>query len=499
MLNRPLFKYLVAAAAVYVGLHALCIERFPAHAMQASYPFGILAPWLALAACWGVARPRAVRTRFLWTLLCAALLIWAAGMLFSAWEDLFERDTITVAYFSDFLFFFYGAPMLLAISSPTEGERIPLFLWLDALQALMTAFLAYVTIFSIIPFTHEVRHPLPVSLLVITYNMENIVLAGVATLRLLATRNDGEERRFYQVLCSFLWSYAVLVGWYNRMGLALNGHMGLYDLLVEPAFLILAIVAVVHFAHREQVEQPIRRKPLGLFIDNVSPIFFSLALLALGAVLVRQHFYIGISGIVLALAVYGVRATLLQNRYMQAQHDLKAARDQMEAMSLTDSLTGVANRRCFDRTLEVEWRRAVRRRSPLSLLMIDVDYFKNINDRHGHPYGDGCLVKIADALRSALPRSADLLARYGGEEFAVILSATDSRGAEIVAQRMREFVRAASLENPTKLGQCVTISIGVAAYEFPREGTPAAFVEAADAALYAAKNRGRDRIEYAPS
>lgn len=203
------------------------------------------------------------------------------------------------------------------------------------------------------------------------------------------------------------------------------------------------------------------------------------------------------SGIALALVVYAVRATLLQNRYMQAQQELKQARDLMEQVSLTDSLTGVANRRSFDHALDVEWRRAVRRKSPLSLLMIDVDHFKNLNDRYGHRYGDDCLVQIAQALQSALPRSADLLARYGGEEFAAILSATDREGANIVALRMQEFARALNLDNETPIGSSLTISIGVATYEFPHDSSSDGLIEAADGALYLAKRNGRNRIEHA--
>jgi diguanylate cyclase (GGDEF)-like protein len=447
--------------------------------------------------CWRGARAHAVRTRHLWILLCAALAIWAVGIVFAAWEDLAQHNTLTVAYFSDFLFFVYGMPVLLAISSPTEGERNSLFIWLDALQALMTALLTYVTIFSVVPFTHQSSRSLSVPLLLVTYNVEGFGLAGAATLRLLAYTNDGEERRFYQVLCSFLWVYAFCVGIYNHITVVTNEHTGLYDLLVTFPFLFLALSAAFLFERREEAIQFFRKKTLTLFIDNASPIFYTIALLALGATLVRQHFYIGMSGIVVALAVYGIRATLLQSRYMQAQHDLQVARDRMEEMSLTDSLTGVANRRRFDHTLDIEWRRAVRRRSPLSLLMIDVDYFKNLNDRYGHPYGDDCLIRIARALQSALPRSADLLARYGGEEFAVILSATDASGADTVAHRMQEFVRELNLDNETPIGKFITISIGVASYEFPFEGSPATFIEDADDALYLAKRLGRDRIEHA--
>ena len=467
--------------------------------MGASYPFMILTPWLALAVCWWVGRAHAVRTRLLWMLLCAALAIWAVGMLFAAWEDLSQRNSMTGADFSDFLFFIHGMPVLLAISSPTEneGERNSLIMWLDALQMLMTAFLIYVAIFSVLPFTHRAGHSLSVSRLLLTYNVESFALAGAATLRLLAYTSDGEERRFYQVLCSYLWVYALLSALYNHITVVTNEQTGLYDLLTPVPFLFLLLGAACFFGQREETIQSFRRKPLTLFIDNASPIFFTVALLAVGAAVVRQYFYIGMSGIVVALAVYSIRATLLQSRYMQAQQELQAARDLMEEASLTDSLTGIANRRGFDHTLDIEWRRAVRRRSPLSLLMIDVDFFKNLNDRYGHPYGDNCLVRIAQTLQSALPRGADVLARYGGEEFAAILSATDRHGADVVAHRMQEFVRGLNLDNDTPIGSSLTISIGIAAYDFPHESSPAFFIEAADAALYLAKRRGRDRIEHA--
>ena len=497
-LNRPLkSKPVVLSALAFLGMQAACIKLFPAHAMGVSYPFMILAPWLALAVCWWHGRASAVRTRLLWMLLCTALALWGIGILFAAQEDLSLYNPMAGADFSDFLFFLYGMPVLLAISSPTEGERSSAFIWLDAIQVVMTALLIYVAAFSVLPFAHRGVHPLSVSRLLVVYNVEGFALAGAATLRLLAYTNDGEERRFYQVLCSYLWIYAALAALYNYITISTNEKTGLYDLLTCLPFALLAIGVVVLFREPDETIQSSRRKPLTLFIDNASPIFFTVALFLLAAALVREHFYIGMSGIAVALAVYAIRATLLQSRYMQAEQELQGARDKMEAMSLTDSLTGVANRRSFDRTLEVEWRRAIRRKSPLSLLMIDVDFFKNLNDKYGHPYGDACLIEIAQALQSALPRTADLLARYGGEEFGIILSATDARGADTVAFRMREFVRALHLKNETPIGRFVTISVGVATYEFPHEGTSGGLIKAADEALYQAKRRGRDRIEAA--
>jgi diguanylate cyclase (GGDEF)-like protein len=160
-----------------------------------------------------------------------------------------------------------------------------------------------------------------------------------------------------------------------------------------------------------------------------------------------------------------------------------------------DPLTGIANRRRFDTVLELEWNRATRVRQPLSLLMIDVDFFKSLNDRFGHRSGDECLVQIAHTLRDCLPRSGDLVARYGGEEFAVILPLTGQAGAESVAARMQQAVRDLNIENDPAKSPFVTVSTGIATYEFPQRASFTDLVDASDRALYRAKQNGRNRIE----
>lgn len=117
--------------------------------------------------------------------------------------------------------------------------------------------------------------------------------------------------------------------------------------------------------------------------------------------------------------------------------DLEAANRQLEAVSLTDGLTGVANRRCFDEVFREEWRRGVRSGEPLSLLLLDIDHFKKVNDESGHLVGDDCLVRLADCCRQLVRRPGDLLARYGGEEFVVLLPETDIDGASHLAEVLR--------------------------------------------------------------
>ena len=173
--------------------------------------------------------------------------------------------------------------------------------------------------------------------------------------------------------------------------------------------------------------------------------------------------------------------------------DEKRAQVALERLATRDGLTGLANRRCFDDTIHAEWQRAQRQRQPLSLLMVDVDNFKEYNDSHGHQGGDLCLRKVAGAVASEM-RANDLVARYGGEEFAVILPNQSLKGAAIVAERIRQRVERLQLPRKRADGACVTVSIG-AATALPGAGTELGqLIHTADCALYRAKHLGRNRI-----
>ncbi|WP_082507079.1 MULTISPECIES: diguanylate cyclase [unclassified Duganella] len=165
----------------------------------------------------------------------------------------------------------------------------------------------------------------------------------------------------------------------------------------------------------------------------------------------------------------------------------------LEQLATRDGLTGLANRRCFDHTLLAEWQRALRQAQPLSLLMVDVDNFKQYNDAFGHVGGDDCLKRIASAVASEM-RANDLVARYGGEEFAVILPNQSLKGAAIVAERIRCRIEALRLPNSGASQRYVTVSIGAATAIASHEQQPAQLVATADAALYRAKHMGRNRI-----
>ena len=169
----------------------------------------------------------------------------------------------------------------------------------------------------------------------------------------------------------------------------------------------------------------------------------------------------------------------------------KELQETLERLAITDSLTGVYNRRHFFTIIENEILRAVRYKRPLSIIMIDIDHFKEVNDRFGHLVGDQVLAKIAGRVRGAL-RINDIMGRYGGEEFAILLPETCGEDSELVAERLRESVA----ERPFQTDQGklpITISLGVTCLGEDRDISVERLLDEADKALYQAKNAGRNR------
>ena len=185
-----------------------------------------------------------------------------------------------------------------------------------------------------------------------------------------------------------------------------------------------------------------------------------------------------------------VEAGLSEQRY----RDLASS---MEMLATEDSLTGLANRRQFDRAIVTEWSRAIRNAAPISLLLLDVDRFKDFNDLYGHLEGDSCLRTIAHIAANASRRASDTVARIGGEEFAIILPGTPAAGALETAERLRLAVMHRGTPHAANAALVVTVSLGCATI-IPTEASEATeIIAAADAALYAAKNAGRNRVAIA--
>lgn len=173
---------------------------------------------------------------------------------------------------------------------------------------------------------------------------------------------------------------------------------------------------------------------------------------------------------------------------------LDAANQELKRLTSLDGLTGIANRRHFDGVLLREWRRAMRQGEEISVLMCDIDFFKQYNDTFGHQSGDECLRQIAQTLSQTMDRGGDLLARFGGEEFIAVLPGTSLSGASFVAEQMRKAIIQLNIAHPGAAFGQVTASFGVASAVAMPETNPQDLVGAADLALYKAKHRGRNRV-----
>ncbi|WP_293126388.1 diguanylate cyclase [Microcoleus sp. bin38.metabat.b11b12b14.051] len=184
----------------------------------------------------------------------------------------------------------------------------------------------------------------------------------------------------------------------------------------------------------------------------------------------------------------------------QLYRQLAIANQKLQQLATTDGLTGIANRRQFDRVLMLEWRRLAREEMPLSLIMFDIDFFKLYNDFYGHLGGDDCLRQVAGAIASCAKRAGDLPARYGGEEFAVVLPNTSAAGANVVARKICDTIADLKLPHArSSIGPYVTLSCGIATVIPAAEASPDTLISSADSALYQAKSAGKNRICHASS
>jgi diguanylate cyclase (GGDEF)-like protein/PAS domain S-box-containing protein len=179
----------------------------------------------------------------------------------------------------------------------------------------------------------------------------------------------------------------------------------------------------------------------------------------------------------------------------QAEEKILQLQRELEILSYRDSLTGVANRRMFDTVYPVQWAKARDTGHPLSLVIVDIDYFKQYNDHYGHVQGDECLRRVAQALDAAASHPGHLCARLGGEEFVLLLPATDAEGARIKAERCRKLLAQEEIPHARSgAGRLVTVSLGVGTIVPGAGDDPGVFLDRIDRRLYQAKSAGRDRL-----
>lgn len=488
------------AVSVFVCLGLVCVHGllcgiYPAQASYISYFFFVALSLGSAFLCLGRAMNCPPGLRRNWVMVAVALLVWTFATLLAARAQFVQHVSPTAVSIDDLLYLIFFVPLLLAIASPEDRQTIPIFFWLDAIQGLALVYLADIALFGALPFTAEARHPLSTSTLVYAFDIEHCALALFATGRLLVSPRRSAERRFFTILTGFLWVYALCSGIYDQIEITAD-DAGVWDALVDIPLMGIGLAALYIPDGMAGVYRKGRRFTSAL-IDNARPGLLGLAVVAVSVWIgtAKSHNRVAVAGIVGAFMLYGIRAAILQNRFSQTEAALEQARDRLEQLVLQDGLTGIPNRRCFDQRLRLEWARARRTGAPLSLLLIDIDHFKKLNDTHGHLKGDESLTQVARTLQKTLNRPGDLLARYGGEEFVALLPETDETGALSVAERLHKVL--GHTKPVEELERQVTISIGGTTWTTQQaRSTAEAMLDTADRALYLAKQNGRDRTEY---
>ena len=479
----------------FILLHAMGVLLLPAHAIAASYAFLLAAPLLAFACALRRGLMVGLHHSHGWSLIALSMLLWTAGMFTSLCQDLILRNFNVAPGATMLLYILYGVPITYAVATVGVDVRSGMQRGIDAVLAVLLGYLYFVLMFSWTTL-QGVSSRESAEMIAFMLDLENAFLAAMTTIRFFAA-NTPRLRHLFGAVAAFTWLYGLIAAYYNHhVALDVAPDIGtVYDVLIDVPFLVFILMAW-------RIRQPSARAlnpPEGLvrFVRIGSPLLLALSVLAIALLVVRQRFALGVTGVVAAVLGYGLRSILSQVQQIEAVDQLRSDQTVLVELALHDGLTGIPNRRAFEEAIEREWRLALRTQQPVSLLLIDVDLFKQYNDRYGHLAGDDCLRAVAEILTQAVQRPSDLLARYGGEEFVLILPSTPPSGARDVAERLCNLVQQRHLHRDDSPVGHVTISIGAASI-VPAQGTLSdELVASADRALYAAKRKGRNRFEVA--
>lgn len=480
---------------VFLLLQGAVLVFLPHLSGPASYGFMVAAPLLAaFAAAWRGARSTSP-ARGAWWALAAALAIWALGAFGNLWQELILGHSGEMYRGSSLAFNLAAVPMAFLLASDWRLEGRRLVQAIDGLLAIALGYGYFLLTWSMLT-TSASADVAGVSTMVSLEDTENVCIAAWAVVRWRAAA-DTTERDFFRALASYTLVYGALI--------AVNNHW----IAADPAFgpqasmiIVLAFALLAALALRGPAAAPTDLEPpprLARAVRAASSTLLAGALLIVSLFLIRVDYPAGTAGILIAVAGHALRNTVAQMRHIERGDKLQRERSKLRSIAWTDALTGVPNRHYLDRILlrgtALRERRADQ---PLTVLMIDVDHFKRLNDHYGHPAGDACLRAVAKVLQATLVRPGDVLARYGGEEFIALVRSADAAGGLVVAERLRAAVEGLGIEHRGSPFGIVTVSIGVASATPGAEAAPASLIQAADNALYEAKCAGRNQVRQLP-
>jgi len=362
---------------------------------------------------------------------------------------------------------------------------------LDLVLACMVAVLVYQF------FTKLLSGPLasdPSSIYIVLYQADAIdfSLAAMAMLRMFGARGF-RWRYFYYAASAYLLVNAIVAALYNRI--EMHGLPWWAGSLIDVPHALLVLVAIRQPPRWLRAYHP--SLAVSQTIASFAPILLSMMVVMLGISTSRINFVTSLLVGSSAVLFYGLRVAFIQSRSMDRQRAVYLSAWRLEQQVGRDPLTGIANRVTLDTRLREALEEGRTTGSYCSLLMIDIDFFKQYNDSLGHIAGDACLVKVAEALSRNRVRANDLVARYGGEEFAIVLADTGIEDAQDVARRLIDAIERLQIAHPGCQVGHVTVSIGIATQTQQTPMDPMVLLDEADRALYRAKSNGRNRYELA--
>ena len=313
------------AATILVAAHVTLLVLDPRAIFQSNL-FILMYPLLGVTVCLLGANTQSPETRPSWLLFGCGLLIAAVGQLGLTYYDFGTQiHTQTQAINSDFFFFAYGIPVMLAICSRSTDAGLKIFVWLDGAQALIAAMLAYLQLFSVLP-SHARPEAISATNLTHLNNAENLILVGAVTLRFFSNPSPA-RRRFYRILSLYLWVNAIVVIILGHLELKAGWHNGVQDAGWGIPYLALmgSFALQQHKTPTDKTERSSGQRTVGLLIDNLSPVLFTLAITLMGVEIAPEHPWLGFVCISATVAIYGVRAAILQVRYARSQEELTKA------------------------------------------------------------------------------------------------------------------------------------------------------------------------------
>lgn len=489
---------LVAAARIPAGLLVLqcAVLAVPAISFAAAYVCMAAAPALAAVAALWRARHESGAARLSWSAVALAMLLWAAGALGNLRQELLLGRFNEMYRESMLAFNLVAVPIAALLASEWRFDGRWLARGLDALLALALGYAYFRVTWAML--TGQGASPRAgVEALVWLYDLQNAVLAAGALVRWHVAQ-EREERDLFRALAVYATLYLVIAFVNNHVFAGDPAYGPQYGTISSIPFAALGAAALYRSTPPPRARASAR---LARAVESACPMVLGGALLLVSLFLIRVDYALGVTGVLIAVAGYGARSIASQVRHIEHGEALQQERSRLQAIAWTDALTGIPNRRFLDQELAWSWRWRRRGDRPVAMLMIDIDFFKQLNDRYGHIKGDDCLREVARALRQTLGRPDDVLARFGGEEFVALLRDTDGAGARAVAERLRAAVEAMRIEHGDSPFGVVTVSIGAVSGVLHGAGSAAGLVAAADKALYEAKCTGRNavRLQEAPA